>query len=152
MSNFSIRKLLDLQEVLMEPSAPGPREVYFVVRVQSKEFGLEPNITIIPPARIGQEFPKTYGHYHQNNESETYRVLYGQATLLVQKPENNEADKIEDVKILLGKVGDTLTVPEGYGHCLINATDDLLVTADWKQKQQVIPTNQSKICRGFAIM
>jgi len=133
----------------MDPEASGPEEVYFVVRVEGREFGPEPNITIIPPARIGKEFPKTFGHYHQHNEKETYRVLYGKAILLIQKPEKGSIDRIEGVKVLPGKAGDTLTVPEGYGHCLINTSNDLLVTADWEAKTAGHVYEPIKKMQGF---
>jgi len=112
-----------------------------VIRDADLVHGPEPNITIIPPHKIGQEFPKTFGHYHNHGETETYRVLYGEASLLIQKPVNNpnlpnhpNYNQIEEVLLLRGKAGDTLEVPAGFGHCLINLSQDLLVTADWESE------------------
>lgn len=128
-STILVRRGGDLREVLYDANLPAEQPVYYVLRFADPHYGPEPNITVIPPARLGNEFPKTYGHFHQHNESETYRVLYGRALVLLQKM---KGDVVADVKVWRGTVGQTLQVPEGYGHCLINATADLLITADWE--------------------
>jgi len=114
-------------------------EAYYVIRDADLLHGPQPNITIMPPHKIGQEFPKTFGHYHNHGETETYRILYGEASLLIQRPavnsntpDESNYDQIEEVKLLHAKVGETLKVPAGFGHCLINLSQDLLVTADWE--------------------
>lgn len=128
-STILIRRVGEMKEILHGASLPAEQPVYYVLRFTDPHYGPEPNITVIPPARLGHEFPKTYGHFHQHNEPETYRVLYGKALVLLQKM---QGDNIKEVKVVRGMVGQTLQVPEGYGHCLINATDDLLITADWE--------------------
>lgn len=114
----------------MDPECEGPEEVYYALRIPNEKFGPEPNITIIPPARLGKEYPKTFGHYHEQGEPETYRFLYGSGHILIQK--RSAGGGIEDVQLIAGQVGDTVEVPEGYGHALINTSDDVLVTADWE--------------------
>lgn len=126
-----VRRVGEMREVLYGVDLPAEQPVYYVLRFADPRYGPEPNITIIPPARLGNEFPKTYGHFHRRNEPETYRVLYGEALVLLQKM---KGDNVEEVKVWRGAVGQTLQVPEGHGHCLINATDDLLITADWEAK------------------
>jgi glucose-6-phosphate isomerase len=128
-STIFVRRVRQMQEILLSANLPPEQPVYYVLRLTDSRYGPEPNITIIPPARLGAEFPKTYGHFHQHQEPETYRVLYGKALVLLQKMQEGE---VEEVRVLRGEVGETLQVPEGYGHCLINATDDLLITADWE--------------------
>lgn len=124
-----VRRVGEMREILHGVDLPEGQSVYYVLRFTDSRYGPEPSITIIPPARLGHEFPKTYGHFHQHNEPETYRILYGKAVVLLQKM---RSEAVEEVKVLRGTVGQTLQVPEGYGHCLINATDDLLITADWE--------------------
>lgn len=134
-SSFSVRKLSELKSVLYNRNIAHPKqEVYYVIRSVNSDFGIEPNITIIPPARLSQEYPKTFGHYHKKGEGETYRVLYGWATLLIQKMKNDKPDEIEDFQILTGEAGDIIEVPPNYAHCLANTTDDLLITADWESE------------------
>lgn len=131
---ISIRPFNKILPVLKDPSASGPQEVYYTVRTEkSSEFGSEPNITIIPPSRLGEEFAKTYGHYHKHGEKETYRFLYGTGLVLIQKV--NSQGQIESVKALQAEQGQTIEVPAGYGHALINTGDDLLITADWESEE-----------------
>lgn len=134
---FFIRSLNEMRGILLNAQVLEPSEVYFVIRDQDLLHGPEPNITIIPPHKLGLEFPKTYGHYHRHNEPETYRVLYGRALLLIQRPRKGKDgglvfDEIEEARLLSGESGDILRVPQGFGHCLINPGSDLLVTADWE--------------------
>lgn len=148
---FIVRTLKDLSPVLFQKPKNLESEVYYVIRDADLLHGSEPNITIIPPHKINQEFPKTFGHYHNHGETETYRVLYGKASLLIQKPVNNpnftphsfsdgglpnhlNYNQIAEVKLLRAKAGQSLKVPAGFGHCLINLSQDLLVTADWESE------------------
>lgn len=119
----------EMAEVLFSKRVNPELAVYHVIRILDRSFGVEPNITIIPPGRIGREFPKTFGHFHAHGEPEKYRVLYGQATLLIQKM---DGDRVLEVNLLRGKAGDELYVPEGFGHCLINTGNDVLITCDWE--------------------
>lgn len=116
-SQIKIRKLTDMREVLIDPTAEGPEDVYVMVRG-------EPNITVLVPGKIGQEFTKTHGHYHKDNRSESYRVLFGEGKMLIQ---NRDAS---DVRLLEMKVGEEVVVPEGYAHAMINTGGGPLVTTD----------------------
>lgn len=116
-SQIKIRKLTDLREVLMNPSAEGPESVYVMIRG-------EPNITVLVPGKIGREFTKTHGHYHKDNRSETYKVLFGEGKMLIQ---NRDAS---NVQLLEMKVGQEVVVPEGHAHTMINTGKGPLVTVD----------------------
>lgn len=116
-SEVKIRKLEEMREVLMDRNADGPESVYVMIRG-------EPNITVLVPGKIGQEFTKTYGHYHQDDRRETYKVLFGRGKMLIQ---NRDAS---DVRLLEMKAGGEVVVPEGYAHTMINTGDGPLVTAD----------------------
>lgn len=117
MDKVKIRKLADMREVLMNPEADGPEDVYVMVRGR-------PNITVLMPGKIGQEFTKTYGHYHQDDRSETYKVLFGEGKMLIQ----NRA--VDDVRLLDMKAGSEVVVPKGYAHAMINTGNEPLATVD----------------------
>ncbi len=114
---IKIRKLDDMRKVLMEPEADGPKSVYAMIRGN-------PNITVLVPGKIGREFTKTLGHYHQDDRREVYKVLFGEGKMLIQDR------TAEDVQLLEMKIGETVVVPEGYAHTMINTGDGPLVTAD----------------------
>jgi len=106
-----------MREVLMNPEAYGPEDVYVMVRGN-------PNITVLVPGKVGREFTKTHGHYHKDDRRETYKVLFGEGKMLIQ---NRGAD---NVKLLEMKVGEEVIVPEGCAHTMINTGDGPLITAD----------------------
>lgn len=105
-----------------------------------KKYGLRYDYTITPPAKIGDEFIKTYGHYHPKagklSYPELYQVLEGEAIFIIQKRGNNY-DEIEDAVAVSVKEGETILVPPEYGHVMINKTDKRLVTSNW-------------VCRNFS--
>ncbi len=113
---LSVRKLTDLKEVLLNPVASGPEDVYYMLRGQ-------PNFTITVPGKIGQEYSKTFGHYHQHNEPERYEVLLGEAIFILQSRQN-------EIKTVHAKKGDIVEIPAGWGHNLSNTGETLLITAD----------------------
>lgn len=120
-----------MQEVLMDPKASGPAFHYYMIRggVEQK------NITIWEPGTVGGEYIKTYGHYHVGNLSETYWLLYGQGIVLLEKlalDANGQmiADVVEEFKAIPVTQGDTIAIPSGYGHLVVNTGTTYLVTAD----------------------
>ena len=131
---ITTRTLEQLKPVLKDPTTAGLSEVYYVIRpVVARSFGKESNITIIPPARLESEFPKTFGHYHKRNEPEIYRFLYGSGLVLIQQRDSR--GKVIKAQAISAKAGETVSVPEGFGHALVNTGDDLLITADWESDE-----------------
>jgi len=139
------RTLEDMRPVLMDPSATSERsEMYYMYRDVHfaddekiiKNLGLTYDVTVIPPATIGKEFNKTVGHYHANQAGsvmaypEVYEVLHGKAIFLLQKMDPTFKNLIR-ILMLEAKAGDKVIYPPNYGHIIINATDDVLVTANW---------------------
>ncbi|WP_292467064.1 glucose-6-phosphate isomerase family protein [Methanolobus sp.] len=147
-----IRMLHDMDEVLHDQAwllLQDNIELYYMYRDLSKngsdynkivENRLRYDITIIPPAMLGDEYVKTAGHYHPPvpgqdvSYAELYQVLEGEAIYLLQKA---EGDKIIDVIVFEAKAGDLALVPPGYGHITINASEVPLKMANW-------------VCRDFS--
>ena len=114
----------------MDPSAQGPQVHYHMVRG-----GLEQkNITIWEPGKVGSEYIKTYGHYHVGDLDETYWILHGEGIAIVQKrvEQNGKPvdDEIEQVFAVRVKAGDSLYMPAGWGHLVVNISKTFFVTAD----------------------
>lgn len=116
-SAVKIRRLEDMREVLMDPEAEGPESVYAMIRGN-------PNVTVLVPGKIGREFTKTLGHYHSDDRSETYKVLFGEGKMLIQNRD------VSDIRLLEMKAGGTVIIPKGYAHTMINTCDGPLVTID----------------------
>lgn len=129
--NLSIRTHAQMQPVLLDPNAPAPETFYFMLR-GGVSMG---NITILEPGQAGEEYIKTLGHYHPYDFDETYRVLDGEALMLLQKRKVDDAgnpihNEIEDFKVVHLSAGDEIKLPLGYGHVLVNIGSTFLITRD----------------------
>jgi len=108
--------------------------------------------TVIPPLMLGQEFPKTFGHYHAAGpgglpHAEIYEVLTGTAHLLLQK---RDKDAVVEVALVEASEGEKMLVPPGYGHLLINPTDETMVTGNLASTECVQDNEFFRRMRGGA--
>lgn len=127
------KTLEDLRPVLKDPQTSGPEVVYWVFG-DVTEGGDWTNITIWTPGKIGEEYPKTYGHYHGVQVDEIYRVIGGEGILQLQKKhiENGEWIEgiIDEVLLVKARAGDELVIKPEYGHCWSNIGKSPLITYD----------------------
>lgn len=114
----------------MTPDAQGPAIHYYMIRGGSKKR----NITVWETGKVGDEYIKTYGHYHVGNLDETYWIVQGEGVALLQKRVEEDgapvADKIEEFKAVRVKAGDSVYMPPGHGHLVVNTGKEWLVTVD----------------------
>ena len=136
----AVRKLSEVREVLADPEASGPEDLYFMYRdvgfpddkANLHQNSLRYDVTVILPRMLGREFNKTAGHYHppvpgtKVTYPEVYEVVNGVAHYLLQKP-GPEGRGAEDVIVVVARAGDKVLVPPGYGHITINPGPETLV-------------------------
>lgn len=126
-----IRYLNKMKEVLYDQkwakNAPN-FGVYYVYRGVKRRNGLRYDITIMPPRKLGKEFPKTKGHRHLRKSQELIQVLRGEAFYFAQK---GEGKKVEEAYVIKAKKGDFVIVPAGYDHLTINPSSRELKMANW---------------------
>jgi oxalate decarboxylase/phosphoglucose isomerase-like protein (cupin superfamily) len=72
---------------------------------------------------LGREFNKTLGHFHKKGQGETYQIIFGKGLFLLQDRQNK-------IKMVKAETGDSLQIPPGYAHTLINLGKTVLVAAD----------------------
>lgn len=130
----SVRDLEGLRPVLMEENSTGPVAVYWVFSEVSDQWE---NLTIITPGKYSQEFPKTYGHYHNSKEPEIYHLVQGEGLLLLQKQHDDRGvfipEQIDEVIILTVKPGEEVKITQEYGHSWTNLGNTPLISYDnWK--------------------
>lgn len=127
---YAARTHEKMQEVLMHPDASGPDIHYYMIRGGSKK----KNITVWETGTVGGEYIKTYGHYHVGNLDETYWIIQGEGIALLQKMAEIDGtpqpDTIAEFKAIPVKAGDSVYMPPGYGHLLVNTGTEWFVTAD----------------------
>ena len=127
---YAARTHEKMQEVLMHPDASGPAIHYYMIRGGSKKR----NVTVWETGTIAGEYIKTYGHYHVGNLDETYWIVQGEGIALLQKrvEENGVAqdDCIAEFKAVKVQAGESVYMPPGYGHLVVNIGSQWLVTTD----------------------
>ncbi len=124
---FAARDHQKMKEVLMAPEAIGPAVHYYMIRGGSKKR----NITVWESGTVGGEYIKTYGHYHIGKLDETYWILQGEGIALQQKmTAEGDPALIEEFRAIPVKAGDSVYMPAGYGHLVVNTGKTWLVTAD----------------------
>ena len=129
------RTLEEMKDVLYEPSAEGPSELYFMYRDLHlkehesvfRENSLRFDATLILSGLVGREFVKTAGHYHPTipglgiSYPEIYEVIYGGAVYLLQKIWTlADPRRVTDVVAIEAVPGDKVIIPPNYGHITIN--------------------------------
>ena len=124
---YATRTHEKMQEVLMVPEASGPAVHYYMIRGGSKKR----NVTVLETGTVGGEYIKTYGHYHIGDIDETYWFSSGQGIVLQQKlADSTQADVVEEFKAIRVTAGDSVYMPPGYGHLMVNVGSTWLVMTD----------------------
>jgi glucose-6-phosphate isomerase len=133
-----IRYLKEMREVLYDKKwakKASNFEVYYMYRGVKEKNGLRYDITVIPPRRLGREFPKTKGHQHIKKYPELFIVLEGKALFLMQKINPSFKDVVEDVYVVEAKKNKAVIAPPFYAHITINPTKRTLKVANWLSKK-----------------
>lgn len=94
---------------------------------------LVPDITILPPYMVGEEFNRTEGHEHLSKLPEVYENIYGENIFLLFKLNNNKID-IDDIIAVFAKPGDHVVFPPDYQHISINIGNTHFIMTDWNSK------------------
>lgn len=154
---MSVRKFSDLAPVVADEGAElSDKPAYIMYRNARKssegrkiaEMNLRFDLTVIPAARIGNEFVKTFGHNHPKKREtqiaypEAYFVIVGEIRFLIQNVERNDA-----ISFVLPEGGSTI-IPPGYGHVMINESDKVIVVADWTSNAFESDYNEFEDKRG----
>ena len=137
---LSTQKTLEqLKSVLKNPEATGPDPVYFVFMDVSEDKWA--NITIIQNGKIGDEYPKTFGHYHSNPTPETYHLLAGSGILqLAKKHMDGDTwvpEMVDAVYLVKVKPGEEIVITEEYAHSWSNVGEMPTISYDdWRSGHQ----------------
>ena len=124
---YASRSHEKMKEVLMNPDAAGPAIHYYMIRGGSKKR----NVTVLETGTVGGEYIKTYGHYHIGDLDETYWFAGGEGVVLQQKLiDEQNPDAVEEFKAIPVTPGDSVYMPPGYGHLMVNTGNAWLVMVD----------------------
>ena len=147
----ALRKLGEMMDVLHDrkfaTTADAAQILYYMYRdvhaeADGSAFGnarRRYDITVIPPAALGDELVKTAGHYHELARSgvsypELYEVLGGTAHFLIFRREREGGkdvdNRIAEAVLIEAKAGQKVYVPPDFGHVMINPSHEVLVTCN----------------------
>ncbi|MEK7569388.1 MAG: glucose-6-phosphate isomerase family protein [Patescibacteria group bacterium] len=118
------RRHEEMREVLKDPGAKGPAVHYYMIRGGAEK----KNITVWAAGLVGDEYIKTFGHYHVSDFIETYEVLAGEGIIMLQSPIADGG--VLWVKAVFVKKGDKIEIPKRAGHLGVNTGASWLVTID----------------------
>lgn len=149
MTELKTRTIQDLKNVLKDKESINGREdaAYYMLRGN-------PNITIILQGLMGDEFIKTYGHYHKDNREENYQVLFGDVIFILQRMKDDNPQEVLDIKTIRLTKDDKVKIPKNYGHCVVNvgSTPAVLIDdAPANAENEINDYEKIKIMCGFAI-
>jgi glucose-6-phosphate isomerase len=83
-------------------------------------------LVLLPPGNIGGEYIKTHGHYHscmpgsQIGFPEVYTHYFGELYLLMQRRTAPSSTRLDDCLLYKMIPGQSIMIPPGYAHILIN--------------------------------
>ncbi|OGE64185.1 hypothetical protein A3J13_00995 [Candidatus Daviesbacteria bacterium RIFCSPLOWO2_02_FULL_36_8] len=112
----------DLKQVLMDQTKdPYSKKssAYYVIEDNDQQ------IFIVAPGKNGSEFNKTVGYFSSYPGMQTYQCLYGQGVFLIQR--NDDEGEAKEFKIISLHPGRQVLVPAGWGICIVNSGNTLLV-------------------------
>lgn len=137
---FFVRRFGDLKSVWYQKDSQinSQKPVYFMYRGISGLDGEEKispavrfDLTIIPGFLAGEEYTKTFGHYHPVDYPEIYEVRTGEAWYLLQKHQKHRPDKIEKIILVKVKAAEKIIIPPHFGHVTVNALPKTLVMTNY---------------------
>ena len=130
---YTSRTVAEMAEVLMDSKKAFPDgPAYHMYRDVFLWGSLRYDVTVIPPRMFGDEYTKTYGHYHAEAKKgltypELYQILSGEGTFIMQKLSKD--DRLDCIFVKCKK-GDVVFIPPNYGHVLINTSASPLVSCN----------------------
>lgn len=147
----NVREFSAMKNYLKNPTSTfWSKAVYYMYRniakTQDREAitaaGVQYDVTVVLPGKMGDEFSKTIGHYHSFEEGtqvrypEVYEVLYGRVFFIIQSA-TPDLEQLQETYAIKMERGEKVLIPPGFGHVLVNPTDDAVITANWQPSKNV---------------
>lgn len=116
---ITAKTIKDLKPVLMDRLSDVVKNPYYMIDDAGQE------ITVVSSGLNGVEFNKTAGFFCTFPGMQTYVSLYGSGLMLMQR--NDEMGEAKEFKIVTLSPLRQMSVPAGWGMCLINTGSTYLV-------------------------
>lgn len=143
-----VRRASELKAVLYDKNFSDDFVVYEVCRAEKRKGDLRYDLTLIHRELLGKELPKTFGHYHSNQEPELYEILSGNVYFLIQRYEVDPL-VISEAYLVEAQKGDKVIIPSGFGMVSINSDiDEEVLIGNWINNGTSNSYEFFKECRG----
>lgn len=109
----------DLKPVLMKSAKAEIKNPYYLIEDNDQL------IFVVASGRNGSEFNKTVGYFSNYPGMQTYQCLYGQGIIVMQR--NDPEGEAKEFKVTTLNPGKQVSVPAGWGMCIVNTGSSLLV-------------------------
>jgi len=105
---------------------------YDVCRGEDRRGDLRYDLTLLYAGgvREGEEFPRTFGHYHSKGFAELFKVIEGRTMALMQKYED-EPNAIKEAYLVEAVAGENLIILPDFGFTNINPDESDLLFSNW---------------------
>jgi glucose-6-phosphate isomerase len=129
----TVRHMKEMRSIFLDSSGEADDlDLYYMYRNVYLNSNIRFDITLVPPRMIGNEYVKTYGHYHPVAEKnltypEVYQVLNGSASFVLQRKDTTGS---VDVLIISAKKGEVILIPSNYGHATVNTGNEKLILSN----------------------
>ena len=132
------RLVADLKQVLYQPPADGVDSTLYwtYTLLDAGEFQpafesmrLTFGLVLLPGKTVGEEHVKTHGHYHSTMPGsaigypEVYTHYFGELYLYAQRRRYGQTAELDDCVIYKMVPGQSIMIPPGYAHILINPSE-----------------------------
>ncbi len=113
------KKVKDLKPVIMRGVKIEVDNPYYLIEDNGQV------IFVVSSGKNGSEFNKMVGYFNDYPGMQTYQCLYGQGILIMQR--NDDLGEAKEFKVVSLNPGRQVLVPIGWGMCLANTGNNLLV-------------------------
>ncbi len=105
---------------------------YDVCRGEDRNGDLRYDLTLIyaKDVREGEEYPRTFGHYHSKGFAELFKVIEGRTMAIMQK-HGNKPNAIEGAYLVEVKAGENFIILPDFGFTNINTEKTDLLFSNW---------------------
>lgn len=157
-----MRRLDAIRPSLRDPHCAGPDPVYSIVmdvgreehREELKKRMLLFGVVAYAPGRLGEEPVRSQGHIHAVaphcnwSTPELFEIWEGCAIVYAQK---SATDDPQRCVAIAANPGDTVVVPPGWAHCVINSDpENRMVFGAWCDRQYGFAYDQIRAHGGLA--
>ncbi len=119
-------------EIFCEKGKIEKKSGYDVCRGEDHKGDLRYDLTLIyaKETPVGEEFPRTFGHYHSKGFAELFKVIEGRTMAIMQKY-GSKPNVIDEAYLVEAEAEENFIILPDFGFTNINAENSDLLFSNW---------------------